>query len=227
MKKSILGIAIVLFVALFTFVGCEKDKSAEVLSTYEEYLKSSGGASDFSYVSMRLLGLQGEDKKITKEDIPLPVANELASYYYEDRDVTEIVSAEGVIDEKQEIKDDVSTSSISASGVKIKYKYNTVKLDEDGNWELDEEDNPVILKENLEDTFVLSGKLNLKLEGKKNLISMSCSGIVVDKVSFADVEASAYLSTGKPISCKVNGRDVPLTLIENMNVLENLINSIF
>ena len=68
MKKSILGIAIVLFVALFTFVGCEKDKSAEVLSTYEEYLKSSGGANDFSYVSMDLFGLQGEDKKITKEE---------------------------------------------------------------------------------------------------------------------------------------------------------------
>ena len=83
------------------------------------------------------------------------------------------------------------------------------------------------LKENLEDTFVLSGKLNNKLEGKKNLINMSCSGIVVDKVSFSDVEASAYLSTMKFISCKVNGRDVPLTLIENENVLENLIYSIF
>ena len=56
---------------------------------------------------------------------------------------------------------------------------------------------------------------------------MSCSGIVVDKVSFSDVEASAYLSTMKFISCKVNGRDVPLTLIENENVLENLIYSIF
>lgn len=222
MKKSILGIAIVLFVALFTFVGCEKDKSAEVLSTYEEYLKSSGGANDFSYVSMDLFGLQGEDKKIDKEDIPLPVANRLASYYYEDRDVTEIVSAEGVIDVKQEIKEDVATSSISASGVKIKYKYNTVKLDEDGDWELDEEGNPVILKENLEDTFVLSGKLNNKREGKKNLISMSCSGIVVDKVSFSDIEASAYLSTKKFISCKVNGRDVPLTLIENMNVIDSI-----
>lgn len=222
MKKSILGIAIVLFVALFTFVGCEKDKSAEVLSTYEEYLKSSGGAFDFSFVSMRLFRLQGEDKKITKEDIPLPVANELASHYYDDRDVTEIVSAEGVIDAKQEETDDVSTSSISASGVKIKYKYNTVKLDEDGHWELDEEGNPIILKENLEDTFVLSGKLNVKSEGKKNLISMSCSGIVVDKVSFADVEASAYLSTGKVISCKVNGKDVPLTLIENMNVIDSI-----
>ena len=222
MKKSILGIAIVLFVALFTFVGCEKDKSAEVLSTYEEYLKSSGGANDFSYASMKLFELQGEDKKIDKEDIPLPVANGLASYYYDDRDVTEIVSAEGVIDAKQEIKEDVATSSISASGVKIKYKYNTVKLDEDGDWELDEEGNPVILKENLEDTFVLSGKLNNKREGKKNLISMSCSGIVVDKVSFSDIEASAYLSTKKFISCKVNGRDVPLTLIENMNVIDSI-----
>ena len=56
---------------------------------------------------------------------------------------------------------------------------------------------------------------------------MSCSGIVVDKVSFSDVEASAYLSTMKFISCKANGRDVPLTLIENANVLENLIYSIF
>lgn len=222
MKKSILGIAIVLFVALFTFVGCEKDKSAEVLSTYEEYLKSSGGAYDFSYVSMNLLELQGEDKKIDKEDIPLPVANGLASYYYEDRDVTEIVSAEGVIDAQEETKDDVSTSSISASGVKIKYKYNTVKLDEDGHWELDEEGNPIILKENLEDTFVLSGKLNAKYELKKNLSSMSCSGIVVDKVSFSDVEISGYISTGNVISCKVNGKDVPLTLIENMNVIDSI-----
>ena len=78
------------------------------------------------------------------------------------------------------------------------------------------------LKENLEDTFVLSGKLNNKLEGKKNLINMSCSGIVVDKVSFSDVEISGYLSTGKVISCKVNGRDVPLTLIENMNVIDSI-----
>ena len=222
MKKSILGIAIVLFVALFTFVGCEKDKSAEVLSTYEEFLKSNDGAGVFEEISMHLFSLQGEDKKIDKEDIPLPVANGLASYYYEDRDVTEIVSAEGVIDAKQEIKEDVATSSISASGVKIKYKYNTVKLDEDGDWELDEEGKPIILKENLEDTFVLSGKLNNKLEGKKNLISMSCSGIVVDKVSFSDVEISGYLSTGKMISCKVNGRDVPLTLIENMNVIDSI-----
>ena len=227
MKKSILGIAIVLFVALFTFVGCEKDKSAEVLSTYEEFLKSNDGAGVFEEISMHLFSLQGEDKKITKEEIPLLDAAALARAFYEDRDVTEIVSAEGVIDAKQEIKEDVATSSISASGVKIKYKYNTVKLDEDGDWELDEEGNPVILKENLEDTFVLSGKLNNKLEGKKNLINMSCSGIVVDKVSFSDVEASAYLSTKKFISCKVNGRDVPLTLIENANVLENLIYSIF
>ena len=68
MKKSILGIAIVLFVALFTFVGCEKDKSAEVLSTYEEFLKSNDGAGVFEEISMHLFSLQGEDKKITKED---------------------------------------------------------------------------------------------------------------------------------------------------------------
>ena len=68
MKKSILGIAIVLFVALFTFVGCEKDKSAEVLSTYEEFLKSNDGAGVFEEISMHLFSLQGEDKKITKEE---------------------------------------------------------------------------------------------------------------------------------------------------------------
>ena len=222
MKKSILGIAIVLFVALFTFVGCEKDKSAEVLSTYEEYLKSTGGAEVIAGISDTLFDLQGEDKKIDKEDIPLDDAVYLASNFYKDRVVTDVVSAEGVIDKKQELEEDVLTFSISASGVKIKYKYNTVKLDEDGDWELDEDGNPVILKENLEDTFVLSGKLNNKREGKKNLISMSCSGIVVDKVSFSDIEASAYLSTGKVISCKVNGRDVPLTLIENMNVIDSI-----
>lgn len=222
MKKSILGIAIVLFVALFTFVGCEKDKSAEVLSTYEEYLKSIDGTGVFGYISGELFERQGEDKKITKEDISPLEAAALARTFYEDREVTEIVSAEGVIDAQEETKDDVSTSSISASGVKIKYKYNTVKLDEDGHWELDEEGNPIILKENLEDTFVLSGKLNAKYELKKNLSSMSCSGIVVDKVSFSDVEISGYISTGNVISCKVNGKDVPLTLIENMNVIDSI-----
>ena len=92
---------------------------------------------------------------------------------------------------------------------------------------MNEEGKPIIVKENLEDTFVLSGKLNNKLEGKKNLYSRSCSGIVVHKVSFSEIEISGYLSTGKVISCKVNGRDVPLTLIENANVLENLISHLY
>lgn len=222
MRKSIYRIAIVLFIALFAFVGCEKDKSAEVLSTYEEYLRSEEGYAVFEYICEGLSYIQGEDDKIAKEDIPLVAAAGLARMLHEERMVTEVVSAEGSVVVDFTNEDDVMSQSISASGVKIGYKYNVVKLGEDGNWVLDAEGKPVILKEGLSDTFVMSGISSAVIETKKNLMSLRTSGIEVDGVSYSNIEGSAYLSTHKAISMKVGGKDVPLTLIDNFDLIDGI-----
>lgn len=227
MRKSIFRIAIVLFIALFAFVGCEKDKSAEVVSLYEEYLRTEEGCANFTYMCEGLSYLQGEDDKITKEDIPLEVAVGLARMFYEDRLVTEVVSAEGSVDVDYTNEDDVISQNISASGVKISYKYNVVKLDENGDWVIDAEGKPVILKEGLSDTFVMSGISSAKIETKKNLMSIRISGIEFDGVSYSSIEESAYLSTRKAISLKVGGKDVPLTLIDNFDLIDGIFDDIF
>ena len=102
------------------------------------------------------------------------------------------------------------------------FLYNVVKLDENGDWVIDAEGKPVILKEGLSDTFVMSGISSAKIETKKNLMSIRISGIEFDGVSYSSIEESAYLSTRKAISLKVGGKDVPLTLIDNFDLIDGI-----
>ena len=55
--KKLFTILLVVFLVVFSFVGCEKDKSEEVIKNYEDFEKTKGAMSNIALAS-RLGGVR-------------------------------------------------------------------------------------------------------------------------------------------------------------------------
>ncbi len=49
--KKLFTILLVVFLVVFSFVGCEKDKSEEVIKNYEDFEKTKGAMSNIASFS--------------------------------------------------------------------------------------------------------------------------------------------------------------------------------
>lgn len=202
--KKLFTILLVVFLVVFSFVGCEKDKSEEVIKNYEDFEKTKGAMSNIALAS-RLGG--GKETELTAEKIDTNTLADLVfSIENETRIVTEVVSAKGTIlnDSKTEGVTSYSTST-EIKGLEIKYKYTTANA-----------------KEAKEGSLTMSGtsSFDVKAVDEKTTEmrgTQKVSGLVINGTSYKDItfELSGNMASSKTTytSATVGGKAVDVRLL--------------
>lgn len=202
--KKLFTILLVVFLVVFSFVGCEKDKSEEVIKNYEDFEKTKGAMSNIALAS-RLGG--GKETELTAEKIDTNTLTSLvSSIENETRIVTEVVSAKGTIlnDSKTEGVISYSTST-EIKGLEIKYKYTTANA-----------------KEAKEGSLTMSGtsSFDVKAVDEKTTEmrgTQKVSGLVINGTSYKDItfELSGNMASSKTTytSATVGGKAVDVRLL--------------
>lgn len=203
--KKLFTILLVVFLVVFSFVACEKDKSEEVIKNYEDFEKTRGSASSISYVARTIQ--TGKDGEVTKDNITVDTLSSILKMVEtEDKIVTEIVSAKGTIldDTKTEGITSYSTS-IEIKGLEIKYKYTTADA-----------------KEAKEGSFTMNGTSSSDVKavdekGTEIHVTSKVSGLVVNGTSYKDItlELSGSITSKKitATSATVGGKAVDVRLL--------------
>mgnify|MGYP006913124327 FL=1 len=202
--KKLFTILLVVFLVVFSFVGCEKDKSEEVIKNYEDFEKTKGAMSKIA--SFSSLG-GGKETELTAEKIDTNTLTSLvSSIENETRIVTEVVSAKGTIlnDSKTEGVISYSTST-EIKGLEIKYKYTTANA-----------------KEAKEGSLTMSGtsSFDVKAVDEKTTEmrgTQKVSGLVINGTSYKDItfELSGNMASSKTTytSATVGGKAVDVRLL--------------
>lgn len=202
--KKLFTILLVVFLVVFSFVGCEKDKSEEVIKNYEDFEKTKGAMSNIALAS-RLGG--GKETELTAEKIDTNTLTSLvSSIENETRIVTEVVSAKGTIlnDSKTEGVISYSTST-EIKGLEIKYKYTTANA-----------------KEAKEGSLTMSGTSSFDVKavdekGTEIHNTYKVSGLVINGTSYKDItfELSVNMASSKTTytSATVGGKAVDVRLL--------------
>lgn len=203
--KKLFTILLVVFLVVFSFVGCEKDKSEEVIKNYEDFMKTRDAMS----ISSMVLGslASGEKTELTAEKIDTAKLTSLvSSIENETRIVTEIVSAKGTIlnDTKTEGITSYSTST-EIKGLEIKYKYTTADA-----------------KEAKEGSLTMNGTFSFDVKavdekGPEMRGTQKVSGLVINGTSYKDItfEISGTMASSKTTytSATVGGKAVDVRLL--------------
>lgn len=213
--KKLFTILLIVSLVVFSFVGCEKDKSEEVIKNYEDFIKTEKAMTTFVAIANKLSSSPGKTeisaKSISKDDL----ADVVFLANKEKITVTEILDAKGTI--QSEINNDEKNESLSASvkvsGIEIKYKYTTSKE-----------------KEPKESTLTLNGTLlnnSKSVSGesteKKANMTFTTSGLVINGTAYKDITFNALISEedSKVTSATVDGKTVDIRLINaNGSILD-------
>lgn len=200
--KKLFTILLVVFLVVFSFVGCEKDKSEEVIQNYEDFEKTKSAMFILGAVSKDLSS--SEKTELSKEKITTDTLSDvLYTVEHERKTVTEVLDAKGTIFSEGKVEKGVTSASVKFSGVEIKYKYTT-----------DEE------KEPKEGILTLSGTIAYDIkavsqESTEIHYSYRTSGLAINGVSYKDItlEQSMNKDGFKTTSATVGGKAVDVRLI--------------
>ena len=221
MKKSFLTVLVLLVLMVSFFaIGCEKDKSSEVVQQYEEkikdfedYQKSAKIVDSFetfvgrAIEALEPIGEEPEEKpyeyKLSAGDID-EIKNIVLSIIGYNKTV-DIDSHKGTIEGKRTLKENGIEMTISLKDISIKY----IEVKQNENAEPEEEKSLVI-------SFDLS---RVVVDDEKSSTETRVySNIKVNETTYGDITRTekydATTNTAELISAKIGDRNVDLRLIK-------------
>lgn len=228
--RKVITILLVVFLAL-SFVGCEKDKSEEVVKNYEDFMRTHEIENSLSSYSYGLPNgvdptKKGKPANFKEEDI----SKELVSALHYDLDNVWIDDTSITIEEVKGQYENYSESKTTKSedGKTTNYEEkNTFKIfDLEITYIYTDDNNKKIRR-----TITISGEYednykskSVEVEGNTEdsyTETITCSGLEVDGTSYGNIEYTFeefennnVISAWKLTGATVNGKNVDLRLLE-------------
>ena len=227
--RKVITILLVVFLAL-SFVGCEKDKSEEVVKNYEDFMRTH--EIENSLYSYGLLNgvdptKKGKPANFKEEDI----SKELVSALHYDLDNVWIddtsITIEEVKGQYEKYSERETTTSEDGKTTNVEGK-NTFKIfDLEITYIYTDDNNKKIRR-----TITISGEYednykskSVEVEGNTEdsyTETITCSGLEVDGTSYGNIEYTSeakfennnVISAWKLTGATVNGKNVDLRLLE-------------
>ena len=227
--RKVITILLVVFLAL-SFVGCEKDKSEEVVKNYEDFMRTH--EIENSLYSYGLLDgvdptKKGKPANFKEEDI----SKELVRFLHSDLDNEWIddsnITIEEVKGQYEKYSERETTTSEDGKTTNVEGK-NTFKIfDLEITYIYTDDNNKKIRR-----TITISGEYednykskSVEVEGNTEdsyTETITCSGLEVDGTSYGNIEYTSeakfennnVISAWKLTGATVNGKNVDLRLLE-------------
>ena len=229
--RRVITILLVVFLAL-SFVGCEKDKSEEVVKNYEDFMRTHEIENSLSSYSYGLPNgvdptKKGKPANFKEEDI----SKELVSALHYDLDNVWIddtsITIEEVKGQYEKYSERETTTSEDGKTTNVEGK-NTFKIfDLEITYIYTDDNNKKIRR-----TITISGEYednykskSVEVEGNTEdsyTETITCSGLEVDGTSYGNIEYTSeakfennnVISAWKLTGATVNGKNVDLRLLE-------------
>lgn len=198
MKK--LSIVLLCLLLAFSFVSCEKDKSGDMITNYENFMTGLVGSSyTYDLFRQQLPGETGEAN--------VDLSGKLV---YDVEDFVELYLSNEAISVP-------STSSVYFTEGKI----TGTKADNSGNYTITDAKFKVNYKESVESTetkeldFLINGTFELS-ENEEAITESNTYNFTINNEKTYDVSYTMNANTGRFISANVNGNDVEIRLLNAM-----------